>query len=184
MSASKQFSKCYSRTSQGQGAGQQRLLHFCQQSTVDIIPIGFVNVFPAQGNGYPGTNFGNQCWGGTYVYQGPGNDSSKNQLQSSCPQIVADIPVCQNTYGKKIILSLGGATNTYQLSGAANGTAFADFLWGAFGPQTPAWLAAGKPRPLDGPNNSSVEVDGFDFDIEHPSAGMFQFQSFISPDSY
>lgn len=152
----------------GQGGGQQRLLHFCEQSTVDIIPIGFIHIFPQQGNGFPGSNFANQCWGGTYVYPGPGPNPSLDQLQSSCPQLTADIPVCQNVYGKKIILSLGGGTNTYQLSGAANGEAFADFLWGAFGPRTSEWIVKGLPRPFDGADKS-VEVDGFDFDIEIPS---------------
>jgi chitinase len=131
-----------------------------------------VNYFPAQGNGFPGDNFGNQCYGGSYVYAGPGNDSADNQLQTQCPNLVADIPVCQSQYGKKIILSLGGGIDTYGLTGVANGTAFADFMWGAFGPQTSEWLAKGLPRPFDGPNNQSVEVDGFDFDIEFPSAGM------------
>jgi len=110
------------------------------------------------------------CSYGSFVYQGPGNDSSKNQLQSECPTINEDIPVCQS-YGKKVILSLGGAGNTYQLNGTADGIYFANFLWGAFGPQTPEWLAKGLPRPFDGPNNEPVEVDGFDFDIEHPSTG-------------
>lgn len=138
---------------------------------MDIIPLAFVDIFPEQGNGFPGTNFGNQCWGGSYVYKGPGNDSALNQLQSECPQLVADIPVCQTVYGKKILLSLGGGTTGYQLTGIENGKAFADFLWGAFGPQTQEWLDSGFPRPFDGPNNQSVEVDGFDFDIEVPSAG-------------
>ncbi|KAE9366577.1 carbohydrate-binding module family 18 protein [Stipitochalara longipes BDJ] len=150
----------------GQGAGQQRLSYFCAQSTVDVIPIGFVDVFPAQGNGFPGTNFGNQCWGPPYVYPGPGNDSSLNQLQSECPNMVADIPSCQNNYSKKIILSLGGSSQTYQLPGTSEGAAFADFLWGAFGPRNATWVANGQPRPFDGPNGQAVEVDGFDFDIE------------------
>jgi chitinase len=156
---------------QGQGAGQQRLLHFCNQSTIDIIPIAFVNVFPAQGNGFPGDNFGNQCWGPAYVYSGPGNNTSLNKLQSECPQLAADIPVCQSTFGKKIILSLGSASATYQLTGAAEGTAFANFLWGAFGPQTASWIQSGLPRPFDGLNNLAVEVDGFDFDIEYAPTG-------------
>jgi chitinase len=84
---------------------------------------------------------------------------------------VADIPICQSEYGKKIVLSLGGGAGGYQLTGAANGEAFADFLWGAFGPQTQDWLDKGLPRPFDGPKNASVEVDGFDFDIEIPSPG-------------
>ncbi|RDW82575.1 glycoside hydrolase family 18 protein [Coleophoma cylindrospora] len=153
----------------GQGPDQLPLSHFCQQATIDVITLAFVDVFPAQGNGYPGTNFGNQCWGYPYVYSGPGNTPRNNSLQAVCPQMVADIPICQNTYGKKIILSLGGGTNGYQLTGAANGIAFADFLWGAFGPQTTAWKGAGKPRPFDGAKGQAVEVDGFDFDIELPS---------------
>ena len=165
------FSVLISHFPQGQGSGQQRLSYFCAQSAVDIIPIAFLDVFPAQGNGYPGTNFGNQCWGAPYVYAGPGNNPSLNQLQSQCPNLAADIPVCQTTYSKKIILSLGGSSQTYQLSGAAAGVAFADFLWGAFGPRNATWIADGQPRPFDGPNAESVEVDGFDFDIEIPSPG-------------
>ena len=157
--------------SQGQGPNQKSLLYYCQQPSIDTIILSFVHIFPDQGNGWPGTNFGNQCSGA--VYSGPGNNPSKNQLQSSCANMVAAIPICQNTYGKKIILSLGGATNTYQLTGAAKGQAFSDFLWGAFGPQTPGWLAIRRPRPFDGPGNKAVEVDGFDFDIEHPSTGKF-----------
>jgi len=133
-----------------------------------------MHVFPAQGNGYPGTNFGNKCWGG--VYPGPGYngvlDSSKDQLQAQCPSINNDIPICQSTYGKKIILALGGGTSTYQLTGVTDGEAFADFLWGAFGPRTSAWVTAGKPRPFDGPNGEEVQVDGFDMDIEYQSTGM------------
>ena len=68
--------------------------------------------------------------------------------------------------GKKIILSLGGGTDKYQLTGAQAGRDFADFLWGAFGPKTAAWVNAGKPRPFDGPNGEEVQVDGFDMDIE------------------
>jgi hypothetical protein len=37
-----------SHTQQGQGSNQQRLSSFCSQSTVDVIPIGFVDVFPGQ----------------------------------------------------------------------------------------------------------------------------------------
>lgn len=131
-----------------------------------------MDIFPAQGNGFPGTNFGNQCYGPPFVYPGPGSNPSLNQLQSECPNIVADIPICQSTYSKKIILSIGGATATNPVVGAAAGIAFADFIWGAFGPQTSAWLASGQPRPFDGPNGEAVEVDGFDFDIEWPSPGL------------
>lgn len=132
-----------------------------------------MNYFPAQGNGWPGTNFGNACYAG--VYAAPGydgvNNSANDHLLTSCPTIVEDIPICQATYGKKIILSLGGGVTTYQLTGAADGVAFADFLWGAFGPQNATWIAQGLPRPFDGTDGSATVVDGFDFDIETPSTG-------------
>jgi chitinase len=70
--------------------------------------------------------------------------------------------------GKKIILSLGGGTSTYQLNSVADGIYLADFLWGAFGPQNQAWINAGKPRPF----GAATSVDGFDFDIEYTSSGM------------
>jgi hypothetical protein len=31
------------------GQINNNLFHFCQQSTINIIPTGFVNIFPAQG---------------------------------------------------------------------------------------------------------------------------------------
>lgn len=47
------------------------------------------------------------------------------------------------------------------MESADSAVAFADFLWGAFGPVTTAWTTAGKPRPF-----GNAVVDGFDFDIE------------------
>lgn len=165
-------------TSQGQGANQQDLRNFCDESSVDIIPIAFINVFPDQGNGLIGENFGNKCYGDSY-YQGPGNDPAENQLPTRCPTVQEDIPYCQSI-GKKILLSLGGATNTYALTGTDEGIALADFLWGAYGPLTAEWTAAGGIRPLDrGSSNTDtsteyqIDIDGFDFDIEYPSAGRY-----------
>jgi chitinase len=134
-----------------------------------VIVLSFVHLFPAQANGYPGTNFGNRCGG--QVYPGPGyngvKDPTKDNLLSNCPTLNAQIPVCQQTYGKKIILSLGGGTDAYQLTGATDGTALANMLWAMFGPKDPS---STLPRPFDN-NGQAVEVDGFDMDIEHPSTG-------------
>ncbi|KAK3673061.1 Chitinase 2 [Recurvomyces mirabilis] len=123
--------------------------------SIDIVNIGFVNVFPDQGpGGWPGTNFGNQCSGEVYVHNGV-----NTTLQKSCPYIEQDIKTCQTTYGKKVFLSLGGANpNNYYLDSDTSGESFADFLWGAFGP---ASANNGQPRPF-----GSAVVDGFDFDIE------------------
>lgn len=158
----------------GQGSNQPDLATFCSSSSIDIINLAFVDVFPQQGNGYPGTNFGDQCWGAPYVYAGPGSNPSANSLQSECPTLAADILTCQAA-GKTVLLSLGGTAGTYQLTGVAAGLEFADFLWGAFGPRTSAWVADGSPRPFDIMSNGifveEVVVDGFDFDIEAPSIG-------------
>ncbi|PGH00647.1 hypothetical protein AJ80_09137, partial [Polytolypa hystricis UAMH7299] len=139
----------------GQGPNQQRLRHFCEHTTMDIIPIGFIHLFPDQGaGGYPGSNFGNQCDGQVFVV-----DGEDTQLLSGCHQIVEDIPICQRL-GKTILLSLGGGTPDYKIETGRSAVEFADFLWGAFGPKTEEW--GDNPRPF-GDN----VVDGFDFDIEH-----------------
>jgi chitinase len=111
-------------------------------------------------------DFGNKCWG-TDIY-------------NRCPEVQEDIPYCQSI-GKKIILSLGGGSSGYQLTGDAAGTAFGNALWKAYGPIQPGYTG---PRPLDrGLYNTSMEttidIDGFDFDIEHTTTGSFLKQSWI-----
>ncbi|GFF97809.1 endochitinase 2 [Aspergillus udagawae] len=140
----------------GQGPDQLRLSHFCQETSLDIINIGFINYFPDMSpGGWPGSNFGNQCDGSTYVTK----DGVKTKLLSGCHQIMEDIPICQAA-GKKVLLSIGGAYPADQsILSEKTAKAFATFLWGAFGPVAEGWEG---PRPL-----GNVVVDGFDFDIEH-----------------
>jgi len=105
----------------------------------------------------PGSNFGNQCDGLTFTIGG-----LPTQLLSGCNQLIEDIPKCQAA-GKIVLLSLGGATPANQeIESEESAIAFADFLWGAFGPKTDDWIEVNGPRPFD-----DVVVDGFDFDIEH-----------------
>ncbi|KAI1479373.1 carbohydrate-binding module family 18 protein [Daldinia eschscholtzii] len=152
----------------GQGPNQKALSTYCADPSIDVIVLSFVNLFPAQANGFPGLNFGNQC--GATVYPGPGyngvNNATNNHLYA-CPNIQHDLYTCRQTSNKKILLSLGGATTQYQLTGATDGTNFANTLWGLFGPRTTTWVNAGKPRPFDY-NGIGFSVDGFDLDIEHP----------------
>ncbi|KAL5331921.1 hypothetical protein ACEPPN_001461 [Leptodophora sp. 'Broadleaf-Isolate-01'] len=160
----------------GQGPSQQSLAHFCNSSSVDIIPIGFINIFPNLANGLVAENFGNQCWDGNYT--GPGyngvNNPKNNFLYRQCPQLQEDIYYCQTKTKKKILLSLGGDGGNYQLNGPADGEYLADFLWGAYGPYNASWVAKGGVRPLDrGASNTdlskTIDIDGFDFDIEQTS---------------
>lgn len=154
LSISIQISNYY----QGQGAYQPRLSTFCAETALDIINIGFVNYFPeTQVSGWPGTNFGNQCDGSVYY-----KDGLPTGLLKNCHQIVEDIPLCQAA-GKKIFLSLGGAGPDIgqRIYSQESAVAFAEWLWGAFGPVDSAYVSDDVPRPFD-----SIVFDGFDFDIE------------------
>ncbi|PWY79579.1 glycoside hydrolase, partial [Aspergillus heteromorphus CBS 117.55] len=142
----------------GQGYDQKRLSHFCAETSLDIINLGFIDIFPDQGPaGWPGSDFGNQCDGTTYQV-----GSVSTDLLKGCYQLIEDIPICQAA-GKKVLLSLGGSTPTnQQILSNSSAVNFADFLWGAFGPKTDEWVNNNGPRPF-----GDVVVDGFDFDIEH-----------------
>ncbi|KAL8393284.1 hypothetical protein RB595_003171 [Gaeumannomyces hyphopodioides] len=143
----------------GQGPNQKDLLQYCKESSIDVIVLSFIHLFPAQANGLPGSNFGNQCRGA--VYRGPGRDRRKDALQADCPRLRSQLAACQGRHGKKLLLSLGGGTAGYQLTGAAAGRALADQLWALFGP--PGDPASRLPRPF-----GAADLDGFDLDIEHP----------------
>ena len=79
-----------------------------------------------------------------------------------------DIATCQTSYGKTILLSLGGAT--YAEGGFSDSTSAvtaANNIWAIFGPQVPGSAAN---RPF----GSSV-IDGFDFDFESSVSNMVPF---------
>ncbi|KAJ6097538.1 hypothetical protein N7499_001912 [Penicillium canescens] len=136
----------------GQGSNQPRLRHFCDQTSNDIINLGFINEFPTAVNDWPGSNFANQCDG--TVFDG-------TNLLSGCHQIWEDIPYCQEL-GKTVLLSIGGGSATDQyLKDDETAEWFADFLWHSFGPYDLA-NSLGYPRPF-----LTAGVDGFDFDIEY-----------------
>ena len=71
----------------------------------------------------------------------------------------ADIATCQQTYGKTILLSIGGATYTEGgFSSPDDAVAAANQIWATFGPEQSDSSAL---RPF-----GSSSVDGFDFDFE------------------
>lgn len=128
--------------------------HFCEDTESDIINLAFLNVFPSHGkNGYPETNFGNQCPNKHFEING-----QETGLLKDCVQLIEDIPICQSA-GKKVLLSLGGASPNEVIESKEQAEDFADFLWYAFGPQQDVWNG---PRPFE-----DVTLDGFDFDIEN-----------------
>lgn len=130
----------------------------CDDPAVDIVVIAFIHILPDQDHsGIPGSNFGNAC-SGPY-YRTPAGMST--QFLLGCEEISSSILHCQRN-GKKVLLSIGGSYpgNGY-LTSASSARSFADFLWGAFGPEDVAWVSASGPRPF-----GSSSVDGFDLDIE------------------
>ncbi|TVY82846.1 Class III chitinase [Lachnellula suecica] len=78
-----------------------------------------------------------------------------------------DIAECQTTYGKTILLSVGGATYTEGgFSSSAAAVTAANNIWSIFGPAT----SSSVPRPF----GNSV-IDGFDFDFESTVSNMPAF---------
>ncbi|PHH63742.1 hypothetical protein CDD81_5507 [Ophiocordyceps australis] len=139
----------WGQNSYGQGSGpfiQQNLAYYCQNSSVDIIPLAFLN-----GISPPMTNFasaGDKC----QVYP-------DNPWLLKCPEIEKDIKTCQTKHGKTLVLSIGGATygqGGWQSTSEAEKAA--EKVWAMFGP---VQRGSNAPRPF-----GSAVVDGFDFDFE------------------
>ncbi|CAI4630328.1 BFH_collapsed_G0038060.mRNA.1.CDS.1 [Saccharomyces cerevisiae] len=124
---------------QNSAGTQESLATYCESSDADIFLLSFLNQFPTLG-----LNFANAC-----------SDTFSDGLLH-CTQIAEDIETCQSL-GKKVLLSLGGASGSYLFSDDSQAETFAKTLWDTFGEGTGA-----SERPFD----SSV-VDGFDFDIEN-----------------
>ncbi|ORY61019.1 putative class III chitinase [Pseudomassariella vexata] len=142
----------WGQNSYGQASSQQRLSTYCSNGQVDIIPLAFLN-----GVNNPITNFANAGDNCT-VFTG-------TQLLN-CPQIEEDIKTCQATYGKTILVSIGGATYTEGgFTDAASAQAAATNIWNLFGPNT-----AYANRPF-----RTAVIDGFDFDFESITQNMVPF---------
>ncbi|KAF7900211.1 uncharacterized protein EAF01_007513 [Botrytis porri] len=145
----------WGQNSYGQGSGafvQQRLSHYCQNTEINIIPLAFLSSINT-----PVLNFANQgdpCTvisGSTLFY---------------CSELEADITTCQKTYGKTIMLSVGGATYTEGgFTSTQAATTAANNLWSWFGPDT-----SGDIRPF-----GTAVIDGFDFDFESTVSNMPAF---------
>lgn len=135
----------------------------CADPSFEYITLAFINISPENGgsSGLPGSNFAAHCWAGNYENHGFVSD-----LLDDCPYLTPGIDHCQTQYGKKVLLSIGGeftAASNYSISSYENGVAFANFIWGAYGPYDDSWGT--QPRPFDY-DDVHVAVDGYDFDIE------------------
>ena len=121
----------------------------CADPSIDIVILAFVIAQLDGGGLYPAVNFGAACSGQTakMASEAPG--------LLSCPDLAANILTCQNTYGKKVFLSIGGAASQISFSSESEASTFGDVLWNLFGP--PGNVEYSELRPF-----GTVEIDGFD----------------------
>ncbi|KAI9316179.1 glycoside hydrolase superfamily [Dichotomocladium elegans] len=131
----------WGQNSAGSTSSQKNLAYYCDSST-DVIIISFLVQFNV--GKLPVLNIANSCVGSTF----PGTELLK------CDKIGRDIKTCQSR-GKKVLLSLGGASGAYGFRNNAEAKKFAKTLWNLFGG------GHSKTRPF-----GTAVIDGFDLDIE------------------
>ncbi|EPQ54334.1 glycoside hydrolase [Gloeophyllum trabeum ATCC 11539] len=132
---------------------QTNLTHYCQDDTIDAIPMAFLNVFFGTG-GEPSLDLSNIC---------NVNDDAvfPNTQLPDCSFLASDIQTCQSK-GKIVTMSLGGATGANGFSSDAQATEFATTIWNL--------LLGGSSdiRPF-----GNAVLDGIDLDIEGGSAQYY-----------
>jgi chitinase len=125
---------------------EPRLADVCAVPHYDIVVLSFMTSFISTRNGgLPETNFSFHCE--TPI-------DAEHPFLLRCEEIEADIATC-HAAGKKVLLSMGGATGAYGFTSDAEAEAFADTVWNMF------LGGAGGLRPF-----GKQTLDGIDLDIE------------------
>lgn len=139
------------------------LEQMCQDDNVDIVVLAFLTTFygPA---GQPVINFG-PATGGTPTL---GAQKINATGLPDCPFLSKNITTCQSL-GKKVLLSLGGASGVTNFTSDAQARKFATNLWNLFG----GGMTDSDMRPF-----GKVVIDGFDIDNEDHSTKYYN--TFIS----
>lgn len=132
--------------------GQQNLGAYCNDDSVDTIPLAFLFTFFGPG-GQPILDFANIC--------GQGGNTFPGTALADCSFMASDIKKCQAN-GKLITLSLGGATANVGFDSADQAAGFANTIWNMF------LGGNGGMRPF-----GSAVLDGVDLDIENGSAAHY-----------
>lgn len=101
-----------------------------------------------------------------------------------CPDVGEDIRQCQDKHGKKVLLSIGGATYTeggFESVDAANSAA--RLVWDTFGPVQGSVSGAGNSTNANLSSRQAqtlrpfgdASIDGFDFDFETSTQNLVPF---------
>ncbi|KAG2216833.1 hypothetical protein INT45_005159 [Circinella minor] len=142
----------WGQNSAASDSSQKSLADYCDD-TSDILIIGFITNFNV--GDLPTLNVANACNGAPF----------EGTALLQCNHIGKDIKTCQDK-GKKILLSLGGASGAYGFSNDDEGTTFAKTMWNLFG------AGDSKTRPF-----GDAVIDGFDLDIE--GGGSTGYTAFV-----
>ncbi|KAI0351779.1 glycoside hydrolase [Trametes cingulata] len=137
---------------------QHNIGYYCQDDSIDAIPIAFLNVFQTTG-GLPSINLANIC-------NVDDNGVFPGTAMPNCTFLQSDIEYCQSR-GKIVTISLGGATGAATFTSSQQAIAFGDTIWNMFLGGNDAV------RPFGG-----AVLDGIDLDIE--GGTTLYFDSFIN----
>ncbi|KAI0034212.1 glycoside hydrolase [Vararia minispora EC-137] len=125
---------------------QQSIGHYCQDDTINAIPVAFLNVAFSTG-GLPSIDLANICnINGNSVFPG-------TQLPD-CSFLASEIQACQ-ARGKIVTISIGGATGGVAFTGVDQARQFADTVWNLF------LGGSSSTRPF-----GAAVLDGVDLDLE------------------
>ena len=139
------------------------LEEMCQDQNVDMVVLAFLTTFTGPGN-QPVINFG-PATGGTPTL-GAQKINATGLLD--CPLLAKNITACQKL-GKKVLLSLGGASGVTNFTSDEQATSIAQNLWNLFG----GGMTDSDMRPF-----GAVKIDGFDIDNEDHSTKYYN--TFVS----
>lgn len=123
----------------GQNGNEGTLSDTCATGYYQYVMLAFLSTF---GNGQsPVINLAGHC----------------DQASGTCATLTTDIQLCQSM-GIKVLLSLGGASGSYQLTLTSDAQSVADYIWNNY------LSGNSDSRPL-----GSAVLDGVDFDMESGS---------------
>ncbi|KAI7854286.1 glycoside hydrolase superfamily [Circinella umbellata] len=142
----------WGQNSAGSADSQASLAEYCDDIS-DILIIGFITNFNV--GDLPSLNVANACEGTTF----------EGTALLQCEHIGKDIKTCQDK-GKKVLLSLGGASGAYGFTNDDQGITFAKTMWDLFG------AGDSNTRPF-----GDAVIDGFDLDIE--GGGSTGYTAFV-----
>ncbi|KAK7467427.1 Chitinase 2 [Stygiomarasmius scandens] len=137
---------------------QTNLSHYCQDDTIDVFPLAFMNVFFSTG-GLPEINLANTC-------NNVDNDVFSGSSLPNCQFMASDIQACQDR-GKIVTLSMGGATGAAVFTSDEQAESFAELVWDLF------LGGSSDTRPF-----GDAVLDGVDLDIE--GGGSNGFPAFVT----